>query len=159
VALRNASPPSCCAAGLVPSAGEEEASLRDPQADAYAPADAAAAASGCAAGLGGPAALAGMLTAPADGMAASGPLRQVQLLRAVWSWVARHCAPPPGVRDTARCAAEVTCEVGWPLFAGPDAAALEAVSACWAQTKEDMLFDPQLRELALFVHACSRLCL
>jgi hypothetical protein len=118
------------AAGLVPSAGEEEGGLAEPGTEAYAPGDAAAAAAGRAAGFGGIEALAAALAAALGGTAAAGtpPLRQLQLLRAAWRWVATHCAPPPGAHPSARGAAAATWEVGWPLFGAEEGALeLEAV--------------------------------
>lgn len=89
--------------GLVPSAAEEERALADPS-EAYAPADAAAAAATRADARAGLDALAAALSHPKQrsGMpgvlriAASAPLRQLQLLRSAWTWVLRNArAPPP----------------------------------------------------------------
>ena len=82
------------AAGLVASAGEEEA-----EAGAAATAAAFAAADAAAAGItradvaaGGAAALATRLLASAP---AGGPLRQLHVLRGVWSWLLANVRPPP----------------------------------------------------------------
>jgi hypothetical protein len=122
----------------VPSAAEEERALGDPAA-AYAPADAAAAAVALGEALGGAGAVCARLCASPH-IAASGPLRQLQLLRAAWAWVLRHAAPPPPQREAGSGGGADACggrplgtwHIGCPLFEGGDAAAakeLEQVRA------------------------------
>jgi hypothetical protein len=133
--------PSPPPSGLVPSAAEEECGLGDPAA-AYAAADAAASEAGGGPGLQGLAALAAALLA-SPRIAASGPLRQLQLLRAAWAWVlGRAAGPPPGrsrgalgrgggdADDGGDCAADACCgpptgtwDVGHGLFGSDEAAA------------------------------------
>lgn len=98
-------------AGLVPSHAEEECSLGDPSA-AYAAADAAAASvlpSDAAAGSA--AVAARLLVAPQ--IAASGPLRQLQLLRAVWSWVLGAARPPRPLGAAEGASAGSGADDGW----------------------------------------------
>jgi len=117
------------AAGLVPSAAEEERSVGGGgvEAQVYAPADALAASVGWEVALeGGVRAVVAQLlgkrrsssstgtnhrssadssaTTAAAGIAACGPLRQLQLVRAIWSWVLQHVRPParPAAHSTSR---------------------------------------------------------